>query len=271
MASSSKAASAAAGAVRGFVPPRDDGERLLMRRVEELCRVSRERGIPRYTGFLSDREQTLAEAACHRAGCTDFRFWGGYPEAERRVLCLEPPEAWQEEPLAFLRMTAQGTETPGHRDYLGAILGLGLERTCVGDLLQDPQDPQVFYAVVLADKQAFIAAELTSAGRCPVRAEALQELPEHLARGPERPLQEATVSSLRADAVLAAMMHTSRARAADYIATGRVEVGHLALQAPHAAVYAGDIFTVRGVGRYRLAGIGGKSRKDRVFISFFQY
>ena len=96
-------------------------------------------------------------------------------------------------------------------------------------------------------------------------------LPPHLAQGPERTVQEATVSSLRADAVLAAMMHTSRSRAADYIAAGRVEVNHLALQAPHAAVYARDVFTVRGVGRYRLTEIGGKSRKDRVFISFFQY
>jgi len=50
-----------------------------------------------------------------------------------------------------------------------------------------------------------------------------------------------------------------------------VEINHLPLQAPHAAVYARDIFTVRGVGRYRLMEIGGKSRKDRVFISFFQY
>lgn len=268
MASSSKTSGAA---VRGFVPPQNDDERRLMSRVEELCRVAHDRGIPRYTGFLSDREQVLAQAACHRAGFTAFRFWGGYPEAERRVLCLEPPDAWQEEPVAFLRITAQGTDLPGHRDHLGAILGLGLERTCVGDLLQDPEQPAVFYAAVLADKQEFIAAELTSAGRCPVRAEAADSLPPHLAQGPERTVQEATVSSLRADAVLAAMMHTSRSRAADYIAAGRVEVNHLALQAPHAAVYARDVFTVRGVGRYRLTEIGGKSRKDRVFISFFQY
>ena len=72
-----------------------------MRRVEELCRVAQARGIPRYTGFLSDREQVLAEASCHRAAFAAFRFWGGYPEAERRILCLEPPQTWQEEPVVF--------------------------------------------------------------------------------------------------------------------------------------------------------------------------
>lgn len=245
-----------------------------MHRVEELCRVARERGIPRYTGFLSDREQVLAQAACHKADFATMRFWGGYDAAERRVLCLEPPESWQEEPLGYLRLTALAAsddKLPGHRDYLGSILGLGLDRTCVGDLLADPDEPAVFYAVVLADKQEFISLELASAGRCPVRAECCDSLPVSVAKGVEKKLQEATVPSLRADAVLAAMMHTSRAKAADYIAVGRVEINHLPLRAAHETVYAKDIFTVRGVGRYRLEEIGGKSRKDRVFISFFQY
>ena len=73
------------------------------------------------------------------------------------------------------------------------------------------------------------------------------------------------------DAVLAVMMHTSRTRAAEYIAAGRVEINHLPLKAAHETAYAEDIFTVRGVGRFKLAAIGGKSRKDRLFISFYQY
>ena len=91
MASSSDTANA----VRGFVPPQNDDERRLMRRVEELCRVAVSRGIPRYTGFLSDREQSLAQAACNKAGCNCIRFWGGFDAAERRVLCIEPPDAWR--------------------------------------------------------------------------------------------------------------------------------------------------------------------------------
>lgn len=258
-------------AVRGFVPPQNDDERRLMHRVEELCRVAMSRGIPRYTGFLSDREQALARAACNKAGCSCIRFWGGYEGAERQVLCIEPPDAWQEEPLAYLQLTAYGDKAPTHRDYLGSILGLGLDRACLGDLLQDPQDEHVFYAVVTADKQEFIDAELTGAGHCTVHTACVDTLPPHLLAGPERTLQEATVPSLRADAVLAVMMHTSRNRAAEYIAAGRVEINHLPLKAAHETAYAEDIFTVRGVGRFKLAAIGGKSRKDRLFISFYQY
>ena len=209
-----------APAVRGFVPPQNDDERRLMRRVEELCRICESRGIPRYTGFLSDREQSLAQAACNRAGCSCIRFWGGFDGAERKVLCIEPPEAWQEEPLAYLQFTACGDKLPTHRDYLGSILGLGLERACVGDLLADTEKPDTFYAVVLADKQAFIRTELTSAGHCTVHTECADALPAHLLESCERALQQATVPSLRADAVLAVMLHTSRTRAPEYIAAG---------------------------------------------------
>ena len=77
----------AAGAVRGFVPARNDEERYLMRHIEDLADAAFSRGIARYSAFLSDREQDLARAALGRAGVRDgWRFDGGWPEAERRLL-----------------------------------------------------------------------------------------------------------------------------------------------------------------------------------------
>ena len=259
---------------RGFVPPQNEDERFLMRRVEELCRTAMQRGIPRATGFLSDREQALAQAALNREGCDFARFQGGWPDAERKVLCIEPPNSWPEEPVAVLHFTAPqqgGSAVPGHRDYLGAILGLGLDRACLGDILPDPADARSVYAFVLEDKADFIASNLTEAGRSPVHVESCDAVPEEVLRGPERQTQDATVPSLRADTVLAAMMHTSRSIAAQAIQSGRVEVNHVPLRTAHEDVFEGDIFTVRGVGRYRLVAIGGKSRKDRIFITFYQY
>ena len=78
-------------AVRGFVPAQNDEERFLMRHVEDLARAAFGRGIARYSAFLSDREQQLAQAALNRAGAPEesCRFEGGWPGAERRVLCLD--------------------------------------------------------------------------------------------------------------------------------------------------------------------------------------
>lgn len=134
------------------------------------------------------------------------------------------------------------------------------------DLLADPECEDTFYAVILADKQEFINAELTGAGHCTVHTACIDALPARLAESRERTLQEATVPSLRADAVLAAMLHTSRTRAAEYIAAGRVEINHLPLKAAHETAYAADIFTVRGVGRFKLAAIGGKAAGSSVHI-----
>lgn len=256
---------------RGFVPPRDDGEHRLMQRIGELCALAQARGVPRCTGFLSDREQDLAQAAVNRAGCTFARFWGGYAGAERKVLCLEPPGAWQQEPAGVVHLSwSAAAQSPGHRDVLGAVLGLGLERAAVGDVLLPPGGSEG-WVLAAADKVAFIAAALTAAGRCPLHAEECAALPAAALTAPERTLHEATVPALRADAVLGAMLRAPRAQAARLIAAGRVSVAHLPLRTAHERVYAGDIFTVQGIGRYRLQGIGGKSKKDRVFITYYQY
>ena len=60
-----------------------------MRRAQDLCRAAQNRGVARYSGFLSDREQTLAEAALNQVGCDWAAFEGGYPAAERKLLCLD--------------------------------------------------------------------------------------------------------------------------------------------------------------------------------------
>lgn len=245
-----------------------------MHRVQELCTLAQKRGIPRNTGFLSDREQSLASAAMNREDCTYGRFWGGWEQAERKVLCIEPPDTWQLEPVAVLQLTAlnaQPPRVPGHRDYLGAILGLGLDRACLGDLLPDPRDPRIMYAFVLEDKVEFLVEELHQAGSWSVRAQLCEQVPPQVLAEPERELHDTTVSSLRADAVLAAMMHTSRTVAAQAISGGKVEINHLPLRSASEPVYTGDLFTVRGAGRWRVKEVGGTSRKGRLFITYFQY
>ncbi len=256
---------------RGFIPAQNDQERLVMRRAEDLCRVAGSRGIARYTGFLSDREQALCQAALNRLGWQDHSFQGGYPQAERRILCIEPADAYQtgEPPICCIRIECTGGASGAsvsHKDYLGSILGLGLERSCLGDIL--PFEGGA-YAVVLENAAEVICSQLCSVGRLNARAERFyEELPTENA---ERDIQSATVSSLRADAVIAAMCRIGRGRAAQLLSGGGVEINHIAVTSPHTPVYKGDIFTIRGVGRYKLTTLGGKSRKDRVFIEYFKY
>lgn len=259
-------------AQRGYLPPQNDQEKLLMRHVQDLCRAAQSRGIARYSAFLSDREQCLATAALNAAGCSEAFFEGGYPEAERRLLCIQPAGAWGEPPICCVKLQcslAGAAGAPQHKDYLGSVLGLGLERECMGDILLDPDSPGTAYAFVTARTAALLEAQLCSVGRLSASARIFEgALP---VRPPQRTLQTATVSSLRADAVLAAMLHCSRTQAEAVLRTGRLEINHVPVSSAHAPVYEGDVFTVRGRGRYKLQALGGKSRKDRLFIEYFQY
>ena len=73
---------------RGYIPPKDDSERMLVRRIGEMAQAVAARGGVRQTAFLSDREQALAYAALAPLRFESYVLDGGYPEAERRILCL---------------------------------------------------------------------------------------------------------------------------------------------------------------------------------------
>ncbi len=258
--------------VRGFVPPRSDQERMVMRRAEDLCASSEKRWSARYTGFLSDREQDLCAAALNRVGCDWYRFDGGYDGAERKLLCLAPFGIECEPPIRFVKVAYSHlcAQPPAHRDCLGAILGLAVERSCIGDLIPSP-DEHCIYVAVLQEMAGVLCRELRQAGRVSVRTTLCEEGKAVLPMRPPPKLQTASVASLRLDAVLAAFLNCSRSQAEEYVRTGHVEINHIPQEKAGTPVYEQDLFTVRGKGRFRLEKLGGKSRKDRQWIEYYQY
>ena len=253
---------------RGYIPPVDDGERLFVRRVKELAGAAQCSGVPRQTAFLSDRQQVLACAALSAAGCTDYHFDGGYPEAERKILCLHGDADKSGAPrFGCLFLEAMGEhDALTHRDYLGALLSLGIKRECLGDILTSGSGAYVF---LLDTARPLVREELCRVGRCTVRVRETQaeELPQQI----QRPLHKVSIASLRLDALLAAMLHISRADAAGLVKSGAVEINHVPTASIHAEVYENDTFSIRGYGKYHLSEIGAQSRKGRIFVSYYEY
>ena len=155
-------------AARGFIPARTDEERYLMRHIEDLAHTAFSRDIARYSAFLSDREQDLARAALGRAGVQEgFRFEGGWLNAERRVLCIEPEYSCGEAPICCVRLQCRaqaGAALPAHKDYLGSLMGLELRREALGDIVLPEDQPGTAYVFALEPAAQLICRELFQAG-----------------------------------------------------------------------------------------------------------
>lgn len=243
-----------------------------MRRVQEAAENARNGYGTRFLGFLDERGCVLAEACLHKETDVFATFWGGFEEAQRCYLGLsgEAAPAAEEFPLTCLQLKCwlpgrciPANALPTHRDYLGALLGLGLKRECLGDIMT--QDD---FALCFAEEKTarVILQELTSVGRFTVQAEpAAAEILQNWK--PKTETLTLNVPSLRADAVLAALLHCSRTQAAGLIQGGAVSLCHVPLSQLHASVEEGDVFSVRGHGRFCVREIGGLSKKGRIWVT----
>lgn len=243
-------------------------DRLLLARVLDKYEQARRRNIPSATPFLSPREQQLAQGLLRAAGVRDgFAFDGGYEGAERKILVFLPdwadPELPAEGELVFLRAVFHGADSAlTHRDILGSLMGLGVERDRVGDILVSAHSADIVAAPSLLD---FFLREWTGAGRVKLTVTEIDRGDLEIPPAKVREIRD-TVSSLRLDAVTAAAFSVSRGRAADLIAAGRVNMDHMTCIKPDRQVEEGALLTVRGLGRAKLAQVSGQTRKGRLGI-----
>ena len=253
---------------------RDGEERMLLARAMDKLELARNRSVPGHTGFLSPQERVSVETLLNACGHPRHLFYGGFAGAERTVCAFLPD--WLEgadwlagagyNPIRAVRCSWTGGKLT-HRDFLGSILGLGLDREKVGDLLVGEGSCDV---LTLEDVADFLLLHLDQAGRVKlkVRAISLEELSPP-------PVQvkavRDTVSSLRLDAVAASGFSLSRGKAADLISSGKVQLNHQECLKPDRPVAEGDVISCRGLGKCVVKEVGGPSKKGRIMIGLERY
>lgn len=252
---------------------KDPEERIILARALDQMDRASNRSIPCATQFLSPAQRAALEPLIAAAGHPSHLFHGGYEGAERTVCVFLPdwqePEDW--EPADELAAIACAYPSTGaeltHRDLLGGLMGIGLTREKVGDILVGEKAAQI---VCLKDAAPIILSQFEQAGRYRLK---LREIPlSELAPAPaEVKLVHDTVSTLRLDAVIASGFSLARAKAADAITGGRVALNHRECLKPDKTVEAGDVLTCRGLGKCVLKTVGGQSRKGRIIIEIERY
>lgn len=253
---------------------RNPEERIVLARVLDQMERTQNRAIPCATQFLSPAQRAAAEPLLAACGHPKHTFFGGFEGAERTVCAFLPhwmePEDWRfdsENPVGAVECAFPKDADLSHRDMLGGLMGTGLTREKVGDILVLEDKAQI---VALKEAIPIILSQFDQAGRCRLR---LKEIPlAGLSPAPAQVrLVKDTVATLRLDAVLSSGFSISRGKAADYISGGRVSVNHRECLKADQALVEGDILTCRGLGKCILTSVGGQSKKGRIIIEIERY
>ncbi len=247
----------------------DGEEKLLIAKAEDALRLSEKHYCSKTLGFLNPHQRVLIQKHVKKPAQMEMVFDGGFPEAERTLLVCYPEfcQPAQEEYLALLECTGRDIAGLNHRDYLGSLMGLGITRENIGDILVGEEKTYLYLKPEIAE---YVIQNLTKIGRHGIR---LRECSVTEAELPQRPVKEitGTVATLRLDAVLAVGTGLARGKAAELIQGGQVAVNWETVQEGSVAVKEGDVFSVRGFGRMKLLTVGGTTRKGRIAITMIRY
>lgn len=243
----------------------ENDRKIFLAQISELAERALKLQEPQWTEFLEPPEREQAQAVLGWNTGVRFNSFGGYTKSERRRIAIYPDYYIVEtiQPaLAYLEITTKSQEPLSHRDFLGAILGLGLKREKLGDLLVNSNSCQLILVPELVD---FLRIHLQKVGIHPVE---LTEIDPEQLNPPEQreKVIRSTVASLRLDAIAGLGFGESRTKMVREIRSERVKVNWKIEKNPDASLEPGAIISIRGRGRVIFKEITGSSKKGRIGI-----
>ena len=227
-------------------------------------------GRPCFVGFLNEHGVALLRPLARHVekGGVRVIFWGGSENCERLLAGVfydeerEDGQLRAEFPVTALKIVKKDASAQlCHRDYLGALLALGISRDKTGDIFVGEDG-----ALLMCDPQiaVFVISELKTVGKCAVGVDFGDE--KCYNRTDNRVLCEISVSSARLDAVLAPLLHLSRGRVQELIRGGGVFVNGCRQLHTDAVLKCADTFSATGYGKYRFESAEVRGKKGRLHI-----
>lgn len=244
---------------------------MLQRRLIDLSEMAYRRDIVTFSEFLNLNELHILHSTPRQLFASRYETFGGYEYAERQMVAFLPDALYYEYryPICVLSISPinqKYAESLTHRDYLGAILNLGIDRCKIGDLIVQETDCLVFCQENMAD---YVEKELARVRHTivTVRRSKLEEF----SYKPDLKERTGTVASVRLDAVLAIGFSLSRSKLVGYIEGGKVFVNGKLITNNGYRLNENDIISVRGMGRIIYGGVISETRKGRYFVHIYQY
>ncbi len=279
---------------------KEKNDHILLASLEDKMRQADEWYTVECSNFLDMRELSLAKKLCKAECRCGYDFYGGYDEAERKMAVFFPrglfevmcrtentsqlgnlgdaedaygiddyfkaePEA---NPLTLIRASLKkGSPSLGHRDYLGSLMGLGIRRDMIGDIIVHDDGADI---VVMKEMADFLLINYSKAARANLM---ISEVPISQLRPSQNEIRrkDESVASLRLDAMISAAFRISRGRSAEAIKAGLVYVSDVCEKKIDKTVDVGDKLVLRGKGKANVKNIGRTTDKGRIIVTIDRY
>lgn len=246
-------------------------EQILLKHLRDLAFQADKRNYTAHSEFLNMNEQTIFFNHLQELPPIHYELWGGYAEAERKVIAFSPMAEIEKEEYEIMMLEIapahmKFADQLTHRDFLGAILNLGIERGRIGDILLKDNNGYVFTDPMIGE---YIASSLTRIKHTTVTC--TLKAVEEVDIKPEYKEMNTTISATRLDAIIAAAFKTSRSSMTGLIAAGKVFVNGKLIESNSYVLKEEDIVSVRGFGKFIFKGINKQTKKGRLSVTFLIY
>lgn len=243
-------------------------DRLFISKLGDMITLSEKRGAV-YSLFLNSHECAVAQKEFCRIGFENYRFYGAFENAERQMLCVYKEYFSPENcdfPLELVTFRFRQESRLSHRDFLGALMSLGIKRETVGDIVIDNGIAQIAVSETIKE---LIVSEIKKIGNTGVKYD--ERFPGVLIKPENYKEIGGTVASLRLDAVAGLALNLSRGKISGIIRGIGIEVNSVLKNECSHILNEGDIFSVRGYGKFKLSEISGETKKGRIHVTVLKY
>lgn len=246
-------------------------DRVLLAKVWDKIHAGYQKNMPTHTGFLSPRQIQMVHFLLGNS--PGLYSYGGYADAERKMYVYLPEYLGdhyfleEDSPIVCLRASFYKKETLTHRDILGALIGCGIARESIGDILLNENSVDFF---ITAEIAPYILENFQNAGRVSLK---VTKIPIHSVSIPEQKFDEIsdTVASVRLDSIVSSGFRVSRTVASEHILTGKVCIDGLICEKPDKFIPENSKISVRGLGKIILSQIGHTTKKGRISVIIHRY
>ena len=252
-------------------------EQILKARLNDLALKSYKQNIYTYTSFLSPADMAVFDTLRDELSYVGYEANGGLDICERKMIGFGSRKqlgydgVWPIKLIVISPLIEKFSDELSHRDFLGALMNLGIERSVLGDIIVKNQKRA--YVFCQENIAGFIADNLTKIKHTNVKC-TIMDISEAGDISELKPLLydiSCIVAAARFDAVVAALIKCSRSEAVKYFQSEKITLNGRICTRNSIPLKDGDIFSVRGHGKYIYCGQGSETKKGKIHVSLKGY